>query len=198
MAESFVKAGAHLARVQFDGVNRNGGDLLPLVKQCRRAVGWIYANAETIGVDRSRIYLCGHSSGGHLGGCVLMSDWAREALPLNPIKGAILGSGMYDLKAVRLSKRSAFVTITDETEQALSPQRHPDKFVTPLVLTYGTLETPEFQRQTRDFAAALTAAGKPVRLLAGKGFNHFETMESLRNPYGFMGRAALEMMELAA
>jgi arylformamidase len=74
--------------------------------------------------------------------------------------------------------------------------RHLDKVHTPLILTIGLLETPEFQRQSRDFAAALIKAGKPVQLIAAKGHNHFEMGESLSNPYGIMGRAALEMMGL--
>ena len=35
------------------------------------------------------------------------------------------------------------------------------------------------------------------RLLLGKGYNHYETQETLGNPYGFMGRAAMEMMKLS-
>jgi arylformamidase len=65
------------------------------------------------------------------------------------------------------------------------------------VLAYGTEESPEFQRQTRDFAAALTAARKPVQLLTAHGYNHFEIVETLGNPYGLLGRAALEQMQLA-
>ena len=60
----------------------------------------------------------------------------------------------------------------------------------------GTLDTPEFQRQSRDFAAALKAAGKPVELRVGDGYNHFEMIETLANPYGVLGRAALEQMRL--
>jgi arylformamidase len=82
-------------------------------------------------------------------------------------------------------------------EEALSAQRHLDQIHTPVVLTYGSLETPEFQRQSRDFHAALQAAGKPSQLLVGKGYNHYETQETLGNPYGFMGRAALGMMKIA-
>ena len=66
------------------------------------------------------------------------------------------------------------------------------------MLTHGTLDAPEFQRQTRDFAAALRAAGKPVELIVGKGYNHFEMGETLGNPYGLMGRAVLDMMRLRA
>ena len=51
-----------------------------------------------------------------------------------------------------------------------------------MIVAYGTYETPEFQRQTRDFAAALKAAGKPVTLLVGEGYNHFEMPETFAQP----------------
>ena len=71
-----------------------------------------------------------------------------------------------------------------------------DRLHAPLVLTYGTYETPEFQRQSRDFAAAVKAAGKPVELLVGEGYNHFEMLETLANPFGLLGRALLGQMGL--
>jgi len=198
MAETFINAGAHFVPVDFNNVLETGGDIFPMVDQVRRAVAWVYKSAKSFGGDPNQIYLTGHSSGGHLGGCVVITEWEKQGLPRDLLKGALLGSGMYDLKAVRMSKRSAYVTFTDAMEQALSPQRHIDKIHAPLVITYGTLETPEFQRQSREFAQALKAAGKPVQLLAGEAYNHFETQETLGSPYGFMGRAALEMMGLAA
>jgi arylformamidase len=198
LAEMFIKAGANFIAVDFSSVDDTGGDLTTLADQCRRAVAFIHRNAASFGGSADRIYLSGHSSGAHLAGCVLITEWAKEILPPDVVKGALLLSGMYDLKPVRLSKRSAFVKLTDASEDALSAQRHLDRFHTPVILAYGTLETPEFQRQSREFAAALTAAGKPVQLIAAKGYNHFELYETLGNPYGVMGRAALEMMNLGA
>ena len=195
-AEVFVKAGANFAAVDFNNVIETKGDLFPMVDQCRRAVAWVYRNAASFGGNPAETYLCGRSSGSHLAGCVLITEWEKQGLPRDILKGAVLGSGMYDLKAVRLSKRGNYVKFTDEMEDALSAQRHLDKIHTPLVLAHGTLETPEFQRQTRDFAAALRAAGKPVQLIVGKGYNHYEMGETLGNPYATMGRAALEMMKL--
>jgi arylformamidase len=179
-------------------VPETNGDLMPMVDQCRRAVAWIYKNAASFGGDPNALYLSGFSSGGHLGGCVVITEWEKFGVPRDVLKGAVLGSGMYDLKPPRLSARSRYVKFTDEMEQALSAMRHLDKVHTPLVLTIGLLETPEFQRQSRDFAAALTKAGKPVQLIAAKGHNHFEMGESLSNPYGIMGRAAMEMMKLTS
>jgi arylformamidase len=196
VAEPFVHAGAHFVVLDFGNVDETGGSLFPMVEQVRRAVGWVFRNAEKFGGDRDRLYLVSHSSGSHLGGCVVTHDWAKEDLPRDILKGAALSSGMYDLKPVRLSKRSKYVNFTDAMEQELSAIRHLDKLATPLVLSYGSYETPEFQRQTEAFAAAVKAEGKPVELLVGEGYNHFEMLETLANPYGLLGRAVLAQMRL--
>ena len=73
----------------------------------------------------------------------------------------------------------------------MSSQRHLHLLRAPIIVTYGTHETPEFQRQNRDFAGAVKAAGKPVGLVEAPHVNYFEIMESLGNPYGPNGRAAL-------
>ncbi len=113
------------------------------------------------------------------------------------MKGGLCCSGLFDLKPVRLSARSSYVKFTDEIEQALSSQRHLDRLNAPVTVACGTLETPEFQRQSRDFAAAVRAAGKPVQLLVGEGYNHFEIPETLANPHGLLGRAVLAQMNLS-
>jgi arylformamidase len=196
-AEMIVCAGAHYVILDFINVDEAGGSLFPMYEQVRRAVIWIWRNATSFGGDPDRLYITGHSSGSHLAGCVLTSDLAGDGVPQDVIKGALLLSGMYDLKPVRLSKRSQYVKFTDTMEEALSAQRHIARLATPLILAHGTLETPEFQRQTRDFHTAVTAAGKPAALIVGEGYNHFELLETLANPYGLVGRAALAQMGLA-
>jgi arylformamidase len=198
LAEPFVNAGAHFVVLDFTNVDDAGGSLFPMVEQVRRAVGWVYRNAQSFGGDPGRLYLSSHSSGSHLGGCVVTHDWRKDDLPVDILKGATLSSGMYDLEPVRLSKRSKYVKFTDEMEAELSAQRHLDRLNTPLVLAHGTYETPEFQRQTRDFCAAVKAAGKPVELIVGEGYNHFEMLETLANPYGLLGRAVFAQMGLTA
>jgi arylformamidase len=196
-AEVFVRAGAHFVVPDFAWVQDVGGSLLPMAEQVRRSVAWVYRNAQSVGGDPGRIYISGHSSGGHLAGVILTTDWPKDFnLPADTVKGGLCCSGMFDLKPVRLSARSRYVKFTDEMEQALSPQRHLDKLSAPVIVAYGTLETPEFQRQSRDFAAAVKAAGKPVTLLVAEGYNHFEIIETLANPYGLLGRAVLEQMAL--
>jgi arylformamidase len=198
LAELFVNAGAHSVILDFSNIDAAGGNLMTMARQVRSAVAWVYRNAASaFGGDPNRLYVCGHSSGGHLGGCVVTTDWQRDfGLPKDIVKGALLSSGMYDLKPVRLSARSNYVKFTDEIEQELSAQRHIDRLNCPIVVAHGTLETPEFQRQTRDFAAAVKAASKPVEFLVGESYNHFELLETLASPFGLLGRAALKLMRL--
>jgi arylformamidase len=191
-AELFVRAGAHHVVLDFINVLEAGGDLMPMANQVRRAVAWVYQNAPSFGGDQNRIHLYGHSSGAHLAGVAMVTDWPGVfGLPADVIKSGLLCSGMYDLRPVRLSARSRYVNFTDDMEAALSTQRHIDRFTSPVVLAYGTLETPEFQRQSREFATALRAAGKRAELLVGQNYNHFEIAETLGSPYGVLGHAAL-------
>jgi len=196
-AELLVRAGMHSVIIDFINVDQSGGDLFPMYQQVRRALAWVYRNAESFGGDRNRIYVSAHSSGSHLSGVVLTRGWKEEGLPQDFCKGAVLLSGMYDLAPVRLSKRSSYVKFTDAMVSELSGGRHLDGLHTPLILGIGTCETPEFQRQSRDFVAAVKAAGKPAGLIVGAGHNHFELLETLANPYGLMGRAMLEQMQWA-
>jgi arylformamidase len=194
-AEMFLAAGAHYVVPDFALVQDVGGSLMVLADQVRRAVAWVYENIARFGGDPNRLYLGGQSSGGHLAAVALTTDWRRDFdLPADMIKGGVCISGMYDLTPVRLSARNAYVQFDDTSVAALSPIRHLDRLTAPLIVAYGTCETPEFQRQSREFAAAVEAAGKPVRLVVGEHYNHFELPETLGNPYGLLGRAALDMM----
>jgi arylformamidase len=187
-AEMFVRAGAHYVVPDFSWVQDTGGSLLPIADQIRRAVAWTAQNAASFGGDPGRVYVAGHSSGGHMAGVVAVSD--------ANVKGYVLISGLYDLRPVSLSARSSYVKFDEQTLHALSAMRYLDKIQAPVAVVYGTLETPEFQRQSREFAEALRKAGKPLELVVADGYNHFEVMETLANPFQFAGRAALERMKL--
>jgi arylformamidase len=196
LAEPLVQAGAHSVILDFINVEQSNGDLMPMYEQVRRALAWTWRNADKFGGDRDRLYISAHSSGSHLGACVLTDGWREEGLPQDFCKGALLLSGMYDLEPVPLSKRSSYVKFTDAMVEKLSSQRHLSGLHTPLILAYGTCETPEFQRQTKDFFAAVRALGKPAELIVGEAYNHFELLETVANPYGLLGRAMLRQMGL--
>jgi arylformamidase len=195
-AEMLLNAGASFVALDFNNVLETGGDLLRMAEQVRRGIAWVCKNAAHLGADPHRVYVSGTSSGAHLGGVAASTDWTQYGLPADAIKGYTLCSGMYDLRGPRLSKRSAYVKFTDAVEQALSPQRHLEAIRAPIGLLYGSLETPEFQRQSAHFADALTRAGKLAEIVRAEGYNHFEIAETFGNPYGPMGRAVLAQMRL--
>jgi arylformamidase len=197
-ADLFVNAGVNYVALDFIQVDAANGDIRLMAEQVRRGIAWIYKSAAGFGADTKRFYVGGHSSGGHLCGVALVTDWQMDfALPADMITGGLLMSGIYDLKPARLSARSTYIKFDDAMEQSLSSMRHINMLPAPITVTYGTYETPEFQRQSRDFAAAVKAAGKPVELIEAPDFNHFEMCESLGNPYGPNGLAALKLMKLA-
>jgi len=197
-AETFVGAGIHFAVLDFVWIQDAPDGIATMVEQLRRALEWLYRNAVRFGGDPNRFYLSGHSSGAHLAAVLLTTDWEELGFPVDFIKGGLCASGVYDLKPIRLSARSSYVKLDDTTEHAFSPQRHLANLHAPLIVASGTLETPEFIRHARDFPAAVAAAGKPVETLILDGYNHFEVIETLANPYGILGRAALHQIATTA
>src|SRR5580704_3992584 len=75
LAEMFVNAGAHYVAPDFVRVDGADGDLRVMADQVRRAIAWTWRNAASFDGDPDRIYIGGHSSGGHLSGVALVTDW---------------------------------------------------------------------------------------------------------------------------
>ena len=194
-AETFVRAGAHFVALGFE--------LLPvatldeMVQQVRSAIAWIFRNADRLGGDPGRIFVSGHSSGAHLAGTVVTTDWrAQFQLPPDVVKGALCIGGTYDLEPVRRSARNAYVQLDAGMVDRLSPARHADNIACPVVVGTGEHESDELKRQARDFAALAEGRGVPVRLIEGAGLNHFEIINTLASPFGLLGRMALQQMGL--
>ena len=198
-AENYINTGANYIALDFIAVEAAKGDIRVMADQVKRAIVWVYKNGASLGIDLNKLYLAGQSSGAHLSGVALVTDWTKDfGVPADFVKAGLLLSGMYEMKPVRLSRRSSYVKFDDAMEDAMSTQRHIERLRVPITLMYGTFETPEFQRQSRDFAAAVKAAGKPVELIEVPNHNHYELQETMANPLGWAGRAALAMMKLKA
>jgi arylformamidase len=193
VAEAFVTAGIHVALPDFAWVQDCSGDLRVLADQTRRAIAWVHAQAAPLGIDSSRLFLIGHSSGAHLAAVAATTDWSSTGQPNDLIRGSVLCSGCYELEPVRRSSRSRYLAIDDAAAHDLSPLRHLDRLRHPVVVAWGTHESPEFQRQGRELAAAAEAHG-PVRTLVAQGLDHFEVLETLASPDGLLGRASLELI----
>jgi arylformamidase len=196
-APTFIENGAHYVALNFAVIPKVR--LPDMAEQCRRALLWVRENAQRLGGDPEKLYVSGHSSGGHLAGVMVTTDWTALGAPATLLKGGLCASGSYDLEPVMLSARSSYVKLSEGEKLALSPIRHVDRVRCPVTVAYGSLETPEFQRQSRAFAAALKAGSKfPSELIVLEGVNHFEVAVTMNRPDGVLGRAALKLMGLKA
>lgn len=193
LAPTFVSAGVACVVPDFSNIPKVR--IPEMVAQVKRAIAWTYRNAASFGGDPERIHLSSHSSGSHLAGVALLTDWEKEfGLPHDIVKSALLVSGMYDMRPVMLSARSSYVKLTDEEVLALSAILQPEKLGAPVTLVNGGKETPEFKRQPRAFADVLKAAGKPHRVIEIPGVNHFEILRQLGEPGSEVARLALTLM----
>ena len=90
IAEMFVNAGAHYVAPDFIRVDAANGDLRVLADQVRRAIAWTYKNAASFDGDPEQLYIGGQSSGGHLCGVAMVTDWQKDfGLPSTIVKGGI-------------------------------------------------------------------------------------------------------------
>ena len=95
---TFTKRGATVVLVEYDLCPQV--TVTDIVRQTRAAIAWVAKNIMRYSGDPSRIYVSGHSAGGHLTAMALAHDWTKEGLPQDCIKGAVATSGVFDLDMV--------------------------------------------------------------------------------------------------
>ncbi len=194
-AAPFAAAGAAWVAADFSLLP--DASLDEQVRQNRAALAWLWRNARSFGGDPHRLYVCGHSSGAHVGGALVQDGWrARAGLPEDAIKGAVLVSGMYDLEPVRLSARNEYVRLDEVAVRRLSPIHNVPERLPALALFWGSGELDEFRRQSRAFAETLWARGHRAEAMEIAGANHFDMADGFADDRSAILRSCLGMMGL--
>jgi arylformamidase len=164
-----------------------------IVAECRQAVAWLHGNAASLGFDPGRIVVAGSSAGAHLA--------AMTALPgtvggraQHIVKGAVLVSGVYELEPLIGTPVNAALSLTVDTARAVSPALFDLQGFPPSIVCWGNIETMEFKRQSRDFAALLARAGRACRQFEVPQRNHFDVILDLADPGTELGRAVADML----
>lgn len=148
-----------------------------ITRQARAALAWLRTTRHPYNGDRDRIYVAGHSAGGHLAARVLCTDWAGDyALPADLVKGAYAISGLYDLRPLRYAFVQASLQLTAEVILGESPALNLPRTCAPLIAEVGGEESAEFRRQSADFIDQFQAAGLPGTYREQDGRNHFDVI----------------------
>jgi arylformamidase len=173
LGESLLPAGFNLALVEYTLAPAARMD--QIVAEVRASVAWVIDHAKEIGGDPARVFVSGHSAGGHLT-AMAMTD-ARVA-------GGLAISGLYDLEPIRLNYLNEKLRLDPDEAKRNSPVLHLPERAAPLVVTVGLGELPELIRQSKEYAEAWQERGLPGRYLPVDGHDHFSILEELARPDG--------------
>jgi arylformamidase len=173
LGEGLLPAGFNLALVEY--TLAPAARLDAIVSEVRAAVAWVLEHAKELGGDPGRVFVGGHSAGGHL--TAMAMDDARVA-------GGIAISGIYDLEPIRLNYLNDKLGLDVAEADRNSPIRHLPSRAAPLVVTVGLGELPELIRQSEEYAAAWLRNGLRGRYLPLDAHDHFSILEELARPDG--------------
>lgn len=160
------------------------GDLDQMVAEMRKAVAFVAKQYSQF----SGIYLCGHSAGAHLVAMVLATDWSQPEYGIQPnIRGAMLVSGVYDLRPLLNTYVNDPLKLNMEAAVRNSPELFPDAIWASqlghrLVIAVGQHDPPEFRRQSLEFHQRLVKCGLPAVLIDVAKTDHFDIVERFNLP----------------
>jgi acetyl esterase/lipase len=173
LGESLLPGGFNLALVEY--TLAPAARLDRIVAEVRAAVAWVIDHAKELGGDPARVFVSGHSAGGHLT-AMAMSD--------PRVAGGLAISGLYDLEPIRLNYLNDKLGLDPDEARRNSPLLHLPSRAAPLVVTVGLGELPELIRQSQEYAEAWQRAGLPGRYLPVDKHDHFSILEELASPTG--------------
>jgi arylformamidase len=193
IAPAFVAEGIAVALLNYGLAPRT--PMEDIVRQVLRAVAWLHGRAEHYGIDRSRIYLSGHSAGGHLTAMAMAALWPvlDPELPADLVKGGLAISGLYELAPLLLAPFiNDDLQLTPARATRLSPALLPPATAAPLITAVGALESSEFQRQNALIGQRWRR--NVVRDVPLPGCNHLTVCDELARPGSALFEAALALV----
>jgi arylformamidase len=168
-----------------------------IVQSNLASLAWLYRNGPSLGFDRSRIVVVGHSAGGHLAAMMLAAQWPSYGsdLPRTLVRAIVPLSGLFDLTPIQACPYlNVDLKLSVASAQALSPSEMPPAHKAPVLLGVGGLESDEFLWQTRWLAHrwAKLASVSSVKM---PGLNHFTVCEQLEHPESPLFKAIRKLIK---
>jgi arylformamidase len=195
LAPAFVSGGISLAVVNYDLCPKVSVD--EIVRQMLRASRWLWLHAEEYGMDQDRLYVSGHSAGGHLTAMLMTALWPvfDSRLPKDLWKGGLAISGLYDLRPlVSVDWLNVDLRLDQDAALRLSPAFFPPATRAPVMTAVGGDESSEFLRQNELLGSRWKSAFAGDITL--KGANHFSIMDALAEEKGALYQGTRKLMKL--
>jgi len=189
---TFTRRGATVVLVEYDLCPQV--TVSDIVRQTRAAIVWIYKNIPRYGGEPSKLFVAGHSAGGHLTAMALAHDWKQEGLPGDVIKGAAATSGVYDLDVVMRISVQEQVRLTPELAQLNSPFLNPPRVKCPLLVAVGGEEPRGWQQMSEDYFQFCKKNDMNVEYLVEPGANHYTMSEHLLDASRPLTQAMIRQM----
>jgi arylformamidase len=195
LAPAFVGAGISLAVVNYDLCPKVS--IEEIVRQMLRASRWLWLHAEEYGMDQDRLYVSGHSAGGHLTAMLMCAQWPAfdRELPKDLWKGGLAISGIYDLRPlVGIDWLNVDLRLDEAAALKVSPAFLPAATRAPVMTCVGGDESSEFLRQNAMLGERWRGA------FAGDipmpGTNHFSVVDGLTDPASALFKGVRKLMKL--
>ncbi|HYD56393.1 MAG TPA: alpha/beta hydrolase [Burkholderiales bacterium] len=195
LAPVWVDSGVSLAVVNYDLCPKVG--IEEIVRQMLRASRWLWLHAEDYGMDQDRLYVSGHSAGGHLTAMMMAAVFPvfDRRLPKDLFKGGLAISGIYDMRPLtHVDFLQQDLRLDEDSAWRLSPAFLPPATRAPLATCVGGDESGEFRRQNALLGERwknVLAANIPM-----PGRNHFSVMDALAEPSSALFKGARRLMKL--
>jgi arylformamidase len=191
---TFTKRGATVVLVEYDLCPQV--TVTDIVQQTRASIAWVCHNIIRYSGDPSRIFVSGHSAGGHLTAMALAHDWTKEGLAPDCIKGAVATCGVFDLDMVMKISVQEQVRMTPESAKLNSPLLNPPKVKCPLVVAVGSAEPKGWQQMSEDYFNYCKQQGMNADYLIVPGANHYTMSATLLDESNPLTQAMIKQMKI--
>jgi arylformamidase len=195
LAPTLVDGGISLAVVNYDLCP--AVSMHEIVRQMLRASRWLWLHAEDYGMDQDRLYVAGHSAGGHLTAMLMCALWPvfDARLPKDLWKGGLSISGLHDLRPLlHVDWLNVDLRLDDSSALALSPAFLPPATRAPVMTAVGGDESSEFHRQNALLRERWRGAFAGDIAMPGR--HHFSVVDALAEPSSALYQGLRKLMKL--
>lgn len=197
MAQQLVSQGIAVASINY--TLSPAASLAHIVAQCEQALAWLHHQAPQHGVRASRAVVAGSSAGGHLAAMLMTPDClARHNIQPSWLKGGILVSGLFDLAPIQQTLPNAWLQLTNDDVQQLSPMQHLPDASMDVHIVFAEKDTAEFKRQSTEFAEVCERNGNRVCVYEVANTNHFNIIIDWMKPDSQLSHSLRQLLATAA